>query len=74
MLHTMVGYDGRYLDQMHPFDSVKEKVATTPIKWARKTLFKIIEMREKDYFNRRETVNSTLNTMGQLGIYSQRTG
>lgn len=26
MLHTMVGNDGRYLDQMHPFDSVKEKL------------------------------------------------
>ena len=26
MLHTMVGYDKRYLDQMHPFEFVKEKL------------------------------------------------
>lgn len=45
-----------------PFWFCQRKVATTAIKWARKTLFKIIEMRERDYFIRRETVNSTLNT------------
>ena len=56
------------------FSFCQRKVATSATKWAQKTLFKIIEMRERDYFNRREPVNSTLNTMGPLGIYSQRAG